>query len=930
MRPPHAPVLASVALAMLAPQGHSQQAQILQIYDDSLTTFQPTAKTPVNDVRPRHEQRGVNVDGSLRAASLQGMSLHGNPFETEWVGQQWQDDLRIDIGAYAPVDVDISLPAAIPWVIGRTYNAVQLNSSDVSFDSDGPQGRNWFQTSQMELVEFQGSDDTKDVIALVYGADRYIEFHRTGDQSAEYKAKNGAAGCLQLSAGTPDTYTYTDQVGRQYTFFGFDAGVGAGQIWKITDATWNGSSGNISYVGDKSSASTALGGLDSVTGCITTAFDSADRRYTYTYVDDQDWGGVRLTRVVAETKTGGTWSNPTGLATVGQVDYDYYKASHSNGDSGDLKLVTVTTPLSDSGVSQVKKKHYRYWEGSSDGTSNWSTGNPGYVHQVKYVLDFEGARRYDWAQEGQLDDDFLGASNSSLEPYAAAYFEYNSSRQVSKSWRHGQCGCSGGGSSGLHEYTYESSGSTFGQGYDTAWKSRTVVKRPDASYLTQYFDETSQGLSEVVTDAIPTQTNPAPPKQWVTHVERDNLGCVTRKGLPSNLSSYTHSSGSITASTIGGLSRAIERDGSGNLLGFTLSTRWRSGRHSLLNQYYFDHSWTYSDGISKTFGSGSTGVTVIRPVIASDTEYTEAITLGSSGANTTSHTYTPYSGTLSIETEVVQYPSVPTTKNGSGSSEDRAIHYTKDGWRDIVRNEDDTIDYSPYSSGQGTAYVQDALTGTSGTVDILNPPSGFASSGSPLRSKSVFEYDAQGRLKESGPSFGSATSPYRRFRHYASRLADHRLITLSYANYTTASPTYFGPVEFRVLNQAGRVEAEGTIAVGSNGVTTAQGSQVDESKSDPLEALTLGSGTSVASYHTYVYDETGAQLEEERAYFSIPSSGVGTSTSNYDPTLYGYDTLGNRRRVKEPHGTIERTVFDQFSRPVEQWIGTNDYSLPGG
>ena len=42
----------------------------------------------------------------------------------------------------------------------------------------------------------------------------------------------------------------------------------------------------------------------------------------------------------------------------------------------------------------------------------------------------------------------------------------------------------------------------------------------------------------------------------------------------------------------------------------------------------------------------------------------------------------------------------------------------------------------------------------------------------------------------------------------------------------------------------------------------------------------------------HVYDESGTQLEEERAYFLIPSSGAGSVGTNYDETFYGYDEMG--------------------------------------
>ena len=42
---------------------------ILEVFNDSLTTYLASGATSVQDVRPLALQRGVNLDGSLRAAS---------------------------------------------------------------------------------------------------------------------------------------------------------------------------------------------------------------------------------------------------------------------------------------------------------------------------------------------------------------------------------------------------------------------------------------------------------------------------------------------------------------------------------------------------------------------------------------------------------------------------------------------------------------------------------------------------------------------------------------------------------------------------------------------------------------------------------------------------------------------------------------------
>src|SRR6185436_7521401 len=58
--------------------GVSFADQILEIYNASLTTFLPSGKTKVQNVRPRKEQRGVNIDGSMRSAPGIPAAIAGN------------------------------------------------------------------------------------------------------------------------------------------------------------------------------------------------------------------------------------------------------------------------------------------------------------------------------------------------------------------------------------------------------------------------------------------------------------------------------------------------------------------------------------------------------------------------------------------------------------------------------------------------------------------------------------------------------------------------------------------------------------------------------------------------------------------------------------------------------------------------------------
>jgi hypothetical protein len=183
------------------------RAQVLESASDPMTTYKPTGNTTIQGVRPRVLQRGVTLDGVMRSQPGFPMVCSGNPFENAWPGRESYAGIRIDTGSYSPLDVDIALPSkGIPWVVGRTYNAIQQNSGGSAINSNGYQGKNWFQTSQPEILFYDDSDNAKDMVYLVYGADRFVEFVRKTSTSNQFKGRNGTAGVFDYQSGSPDLY----------------------------------------------------------------------------------------------------------------------------------------------------------------------------------------------------------------------------------------------------------------------------------------------------------------------------------------------------------------------------------------------------------------------------------------------------------------------------------------------------------------------------------------------------------------------------------------------------------------------------------------------------------------------------------------------------------------------------------------------------
>lgn len=892
--------------------------KILDIEPTSLTTYLPTSSSMQQGVRPRVGQRGTQIDGAVRAETAHGLAIGGNPFAHGSGTTVRANGLRLDQGTAEIFEVDLRLPSAgFDWVVGRSYNARQIDSTGAHQDSSGYQGKNWFQSSNPEVLLSDGDtdDEASDILYLIYGADRFIEFQRVGENKTVFRAVNGAAGVVKHykdttpSDGVPGTFVYTDQVGNETYFFDTDSDAGSaqGQFWKVVDPA-----GNIAYFGHATSASSAIssgytGGKPWV------AYDATGRRFTYTYASDM------LTKVEAEVNNG-SW------VSVGTVEYSYYDGTDGtdgNGSNGDLQQVKITTPLTDNGIELVQCKLYRYWKNNFV-----TTTNPGRAHAIKLIVGFEGCRKYDFAGDATFDQDYLTETTANLKPYADAYFEYDSSERIVKAYSQGQCDCSGGSGDGVYDYEYETNGSYSDNtaGYDEdEWYGRTVVKRPDDAYETHYYDEAFQPLSHVLTSADPDGAS----SLWATYVDRNSAGIVTEVSTPANVTAYTHSSGSpstpvgtFTRSTSAGLVWTYSLVGSSYTTeGFATDRKFKEAGTS--GTAYFDRTWTYTYASYQVDGA-ETKSQVVRPVVANDREYADKISSGTTGSNLWSYAYTWHGASgrdlITLARLDTTQPTVSTTKNGSGSANVTREYFNKDGTLGFEKTALGYITYHGYNNGQQVTLIEDANTSHSDLTGVTIPTN-FSSSGTELHRKSTFSYDAQGR-----PETTTANS-YTPKRYYT-RLKDHRPVEIEVTHYQTSPSTkYLGPVSYQVLNQAGQAEVSGLIGLTDNETSNAPSAFIVETDDDPIAAVSTGTVKRLTTYH---YDLSGHQLSESRVYFAIPLSEPGTDGTHYDPTTYAYDGLRRLIRTEAPHGTIYRNVYDVRSHVTENWVGTNDNGYPSG
>ena len=957
---------------------------LLEVYDGSLTSYKYLSNTNIQGIRPFVRHRFSNIDGSIRSRGG-GTSTSTDPnYRLEPCCPDDPDDPPPPAAPICPVptalanfdldippgplggtivggrqvglvdlfantseisDIDLRLPApGFSWIIGRSFNARQEDSGGSHIDSDGYQGCNWFQNSQPELVFYDDADNSKDLIYLMLAADKFLAFNRVTSSSTTFKAVNGAGGVILLHTfDGVELATFHTLGGKRLDFFWFDGAGGAidddieGSLWRIMDSTVTvdpydtadllvASDGNIAYIGDigdPDSTHAQANGYDGATGAVTFAYDTADRRYKYTY--DTIDGTERLISVEVATLVDSTWTN-----TGDKVQYEYYRTGHNTyGDNGCLENVIITTPLTDSGVEVISQKYFRYWTGDFNDSTN-----PGHPKSIQYIVDFEGVRNFDWS-DSLWDDDFETATESSLKEYASVYLEYDVNHRIDKAWFNGACGCSGA-SNGTFEFRYEDNTEFSGtSGYDTEWFTRTVIDRPDGSWVTQYFDEVGQPLHRVISDADPdTATN-----FWITKVERDTDGRVTRIHSPANINSYTHAIATwgLTVKNTTGLITVFDRIATGDLEGLLTHTKHKEGNHVDQNEN-LDSTVEY-DTSSKTVGDA----TLKRPFIKSRWVYSAETTTeaangsGPAGAYETTFAYTYYTGDAALMAKkiVTTNPTVSMGNNGSGTATTWTRYSRKDGTTAFVESATGSFTYTQFTGGQLTKRIDDAQTNHTtdfATGDDPNGTWGITETGDGLRRISEISYDAQGRLDTMTLNAQTANDK-RLLKNYYSRLDDRRVVMLRYNDYETSpSIKYFGPVQYTVVNHAGKAEVQAVVALLGNESTLALTDHVDETTDDPILAIETKANElgHLAQMTTLIYNKAGQTVQESRSYFRIPASGTGTDSSNYDPTLLAYDDMGRRWRVKDATGTIRRTVFDKLGRTIEQWIGTNDFSFNGG
>lgn len=870
--------------------------------------------TNAQQASPGIGQTGTGADGTSKDCPEPLFCLAFNSDEPQAPAAAKLGDVSLLTGLFSPGgQVDVHIPAAIPWIISRSFNGQQVGGNA----TESYQGINWFQNSQPEIIH----DVANDVVHLVYAADRYVSYEQENSTSNFYVGINGAAGFFEFDQGDPeadpptvDTWKFVDGVGLEATFIGFGEGSGsaAGQLWKIASPGLDAEA----YVGSGESPEDAIaeGGWDAE-GCALDARDSDGNLFEFVRTLSEIGGTTRL----------GSVTVTQGAFQLARVDYGYYTSSgDASGSPGDLKYVKKVNRLSD-GVSSERFQYYRYWKGTYNATTN-----PGTNSQLQLILDEEGARRFDWDDDADFNQSYLGAETEDLLPYAATYLEYDAAGKVRKVAYNGQCGCPSGGAEGEFLISYEDNSShPATSGYDPEWKTRATIQCPDGTFRVQYVDETGQALSSVIADGDPTGS----PNYWPTWIVRDPQGYISEVWSPKAVGSYNHATGAFTRGTAtDGEVKVFVRESAGPAAGFVVEERYaRASDYDEADEdengpwdvSYLQHAFAW-DVSTTTMPLAASDY--VRPLPASVTTYTDPwVTSGASGSVTTAYSYTKSSlQPLAIWLVNEALPTISTAKNGSGEEHHVYYEYRADGQL-LARSERSVEDENAQiverwvynNSGLLIEHYLDADTSATSLHTSVESVAAGA-----LNQVESFTYDNQGRTRTHSTFDGR-----KEFNHY-SELADRRMVRMRFPD-SDGLGTFTGPAEVRVVNLTGRIEFSATVRINLAGTSEVEANFVNELSDEPFEAVGTGLGA-LTDVEVWRFDATGKYVQEKRTYFLTPTSGEGIEGTNYDSSRFARDGMGRTVRSIDPTGTIERTSYGPLGLVATHLVGTNDYGLLGG
>jgi RHS repeat-associated protein len=345
----------------------------------------------------------------------------------------------------------------------------------------------------------------------------------------------------------------------------------------------------------------------------------------------------------------------------------------------------------------------------------------------------------------------------------------------------------------------------------------------------------------------------------------------------------------------------------------------KGGRYTYSYQYTFSsfspgsdfNIWTSKTVVTQPDGSGhilyfnKASQLMLRQVVDNVTSPTISTSFSYTFHDASNGTTTV--PTFQIKTVTVTLPAVPTTENGTNTTHTVIKEYDQLGYLSKVTSTRGIVTTYEYDKVRGglTKMVEDVGTGTA------------------LNLTTDYEIDDLGRevLSKGPPHFIDISGASVEIR--------------------AARWTYYKDAAGEVWNFGGyikvsdsSVRAVGPVSIYRNyqtpsDTTNMQGWRQASWIDVPFTSTGIPAKTATFAQNTWLrwscsfFDKAG-ELMQSRLYWTIPSSGDGTVSTNYGKTLFGYDSAGRTVKVTQPGGTIVKAAYNAMGWLLQTSIGTND------
>ena len=877
--------------------------------------------------------------------------------------------------AYVPVQVstphacDCDNTSSNP--ISYYNGAIDMSETDLAPDASGPGlgvMRSWTNDQGQTTAGLTGNGTVLTQLPslnlhtgsaqIVQGGTSSAWFNSNG--SGGFTADFGATDSLtQSGSGSSSEFQWTDPSGQVTRFYAFDSSIPAAQQGQFKGFTAAGSSSaaTISTTYNSGGQLTQVLRAQPIGGG-----NVANEAYNYTYLTS----GVNAGKIQSVTFQRG--QNGTGYSTVRAVTYSYYDGSTINGNAGDLATAVVTGPSS----AVISTQYYRYYAPRpvSSLTYNSSTGiatatlsghglavgdsvtiagaDQTQLEQTFVVTavtsttfsfkangsppatatgtitaitgGYKGGLKYffnnaDYGRLASAVSNPLTATDAQVAPYASNYYKYDGTNQ--------QVTAEAAEGAGTFGYSYSySSGNV--RGYNS-WFVKNVETLPDGNTNTVYSNVFGQQILKVYTD-----TSTGHKWGWFTAYDANGNAVLSAQpsavALPSSLSTLEqyadilHQTGT-SSSGYGTYQYLSDSAGLINLTDYYASTTATSSAAGGVALYVHDTKVEHGDTgtpilqNSEDYFARSDGTNTVYPV-ADDTRYRNT---DGTGAQTTSYSYTWYSGTVQKLSVTTTSPVVSSGQNGPGTSDVTTDVYDPEGRVIWSKDADGFLTYNAYDA-QSRALVKtikDVDTSNTSDYDTSTLPSGWSTpSGGGLNLVTSYVVDSLGRTTQETSPGGNVTYTVYDDANHAQRVYPGWHQDLTSGLWTTT-----GPVQVIRDDLPNNYSESLTYAyTPASGVTVPTGTDTIANLQTLSRTLMNGAGQVV---------ETDAYFDLSGITYSTTSSQLGSVNVNYYATTYGYDVDGNQNRQVAPTGTITRTVYDGQGRALSSWIGTNDTPSSG-